>query len=202
MLKRKTLPKSTAKAKAASVAAKPSAAPEVKETVATINKAIRRHHRKAERKAWRQLSSAEKRVLIAKDVLKFLNNGEFTALRGRYLTPKNDSMGNYQEALQQSLQVGNRCNVCAIGATFVACARREGEGDGDLKPYSRAVSDSYGMTAAVEKSGVFSQHTLRMMERVFEHHLTSARSSEGALREIMRHIIEHKGKFDETKFGA
>ncbi len=76
----------------------------------------------AKNKAFKKLKKAEKRVAIAKDVLKYLKKGKFQAARGEYVNtdPQEGNLGTCE-----LLQNAEMCQVCGLGALFVAGALKD-----------------------------------------------------------------------------
>ena len=171
--------------------------------------------------AFSRMSAAEKRVAIAKDVIKWLNTGALVAKPGKYLSvTKSDNSGLKE------------CKACALGAVFACAIDRSpsvkttaaewfnpGEVQGDEHYYGNA----HGMRTALKP--YFTEEQLITIENAFEkqvisplegdrfdqytgyHHAENSttikavkynrgiRSGKERLTRIMRNIIRNGGEF-------
>jgi len=128
------------------------------------------------KKPVKSLTAAQKRVLIAKDTIKWLNSNNIEAKSGEYfLAP---SMGIKIKSLNDKLgaalaRTKKSCKVCALGGMFYSMVRRFDKvtvGRGDIT--NRCLGD---YLTFVESSVVFSElgkyfphHQLAMIESAFE----------------------------------
>lgn len=144
-----------------------------------------------------ELSETQARVLIARDVILQLDENKLVAKPERWVTSKSRSTkpARYLAAV---------CSVCAIGAVFVAAARREGAHHLDLD-----CARSGDRATIVEAThGAFSHELLREMEYAFECYDQPGRaalmrlSDENRMRAIMNNIIDHDGRFDRDALVA
>jgi hypothetical protein len=121
---------------------------------------------------FRALPPAEKRVAIAKDVLKWLRAGKLTPCPGSYMGPLDPNITDVVN--------GFTCQACAIGAVF-ACSVEHGEAGGTVVHYLDGQWDDAGQwvpdrqpvgfdgTAMVNRlGGLFTPAQLRLMEAAFE----------------------------------
>lgn len=164
-------------------------------------------------KRFEKASPAAKRVIIAKDVLKWLGEGKITPSPGTYLSDYlRDPTG--QEYLRDpetnELVVGRklddrvnggRCAACALGAVFACSVERLGG------VYDFWNMSSNKMVAKLEP--FFSGDQLRLIECAFEKFIDNPADPTGAAREfgerydnpkprmvaIMENIIANKGTF-------
>lgn len=136
--------------------------------------------------SYSMMSKMEKRVAIAQDVLDQIAAKKIIPKRGTYLT-----FDGYGYDIKDKEVT---CTACAIGSTFVAFAAREG-----LKSN---FYDDDSMIRKMEKSGIFSQKELRIMELLFEIQTIGMDENEYSMlginpfryRNIARHIREKIGK--------
>lgn len=127
--------------------------------------------REYQNQLFRALQPDQKRVTIAKDVLKRLGSGLLVAKPGSYL-----------ELSDQVTDVVNgfKCEACAIGGVF-ACAVERGEGGGTVvyRNLDAWVGEVYmegaggpvtfmGSTMVDKLDGLFEAWQLRLMEAAFE----------------------------------
>jgi len=176
-----------------------------------------------EKKKWNTLTKAEKRVAIAKDVLKYVGKGKFEARGGVYyraieLSNEFDSLSGYDSdkpvELQKILQKATSCTVCAKGALLFAdilkkneCKMSEFElGDKEEQNFiaERLTKDwtikQLGLIeSAFEENGQYAievGYSAKMADRV-EQYREDKRvdDDESALISIMKNIIKNKGTF-------
>jgi hypothetical protein len=148
----------------------------VDKPVRTPEKAARLMRRRLrERNArFAALSTVEKRIKVAKDVIAQLNAKELSARSGCYInaniphqayynadgTSKGDfGERDFREVLEET---GARCDVCALGAMFVTTVKIRNEITTDKGRFSRG-EDMHKYLA-----DVFSKDQLRLIESAFE----------------------------------
>ena len=144
------------------------------------------------------LTPAEMRVLIAQDVIDRVNAGRIRPVIGYYLR---------KHTTVDSLLEARTCQVCAMGAMFVAHIARFDAVD-DLQV--AAVERGGGSTICDTLGGYFSVTQLRMIEAAFE--LRSYwlgnddtirccefgrqfKNKRDRLVAILQNVIDHGGKF-------
>lgn len=119
--------------------------------------------------AFEKLSPAQKRVVVAKDVLAALNARQLIARSNVYLTidrfaPELQASPNYWELDAQSALLKGQvsCNVCAIGSIFVCAVERQDK----ITLNDFAGSKKNGMSEYL--GDMFSAEQLDLMEAAFE----------------------------------
>lgn len=163
-----------------------------------------------------KLSKSEKRVLIAKDVIKALNMRKLVAQHGTYMRVddpklKRTVLGNKQlsDVFDKATKKKDSCHVCALGACFVAGVQR----------FNNVVATDIGYSAKTEIDDLnnddtmrdflvdyFSMEQLHLIENCFESSdaMELAPSGEdwkpkleGTERmiAIMKNIVKNKGTF-------
>ncbi len=158
----------------------------------------------ASNRAYAKMTPEQKRVTIAKDVLKALEADQIVAEHGEYFDggliealkvdeSKHPLDGHATESLQTLLPKLPACHVCAKGALFVACVSRQNAvkvGDG-----MRCGSDQLSR----QLQGVFSTDQLQLIENAFEgfggYYRIKGRSAKERMAKIMRNVIENNGTF-------
>lgn len=117
------------------------------------------------------MTSAQKRVALAKDVL--------SALAAKEMTEKHNVYCDFRESA---------CNVCALGALFVAAepllneeAKYESDGPG--------FHNDTAMRHALDAAGIFTTQQLWSIEGSFE-------GDNVPIETIMTYIATHDGNFD------
>jgi hypothetical protein len=185
----------------------PAKKPATKTTAKTSKaKAFKQFCQDVERsnKKFAKATPAEKRVMVARDIIKMLELRRITPVPGLYVSmdsreainsvPK-DGIDRFQVSDLLKIPSAPACSVCAIGAAMVASTLRLNEataycGDSFYQTYG-----DNGMTRRAQE--VFTDDLLRVMERVFESELGccgySSRDRE-CLLAIYRNIIRNKGK--------
>lgn len=144
------------------------------------------------KKTFGQLSKAQKRVTVAKDVLKWLASGKITATPGWYLSV--DVKGKTVN--------GHTCEGCALGAVF-ACAVERNPRLNELDNIElNSRSDMHRHLA-----GIFSKEQLDAIEDAFEQTQMYKGEGSGAggfsrssvaktrMRQIMENIVDNDGTF-------
>ncbi len=148
------------------------------------------------------LAPADRRVLIAKDVLKWLRAGKIRAETGTYLEGYDPVTGKSTEKEPDRVD-GGSCTVCALGAVFACTVERIGGLEGF---WSYRSADSI----RGELGDHFDGEQLRLIETAFEQNDFTLDSSvvvvsaaihfaTGGPRKrlvaIMKNIIENGGTF-------
>lgn len=158
-------------------------------------------------------SPARKRVLIAKDVLKWLKARKITPVPDRFVDvlPGVDTPSDNDETLD-----GGTCRCCALGAMALCDLERRSEASARMPS---SMSTLRGVTSTVRQSirdksflgGYVDDQQLLDIEAAFEGTTTFGGSSEAAyafadrpggypspderMRLIMKNIVQHKGTF-------
>ncbi len=132
------------------------------------------------KKQWSELTKAEKRVSIAKDVIKQLKAGKIIAKRGTYFfmddirvrdefyttsvkNPDRDSSEweiRKNVELQPFLQKAKKCDACALGSMFI-CEVTERD---KFKSKYLCINDKQ----ILKRLDIFSKLQLRLIEAAFE----------------------------------
>lgn len=144
-----------------------------------------------------KLTPAQKRVAVAKDVLKHLGEGTLVATKGDYLS------------VYDTGPTGEECHACALGAVF-ACATILDGGRKALTEDDSCLS-SHTMVRELENAGIFSTEQLRTIECAFEGWGPDTSEEYGTedtlafnrgvtrprtrMARIMRNIIANNGEF-------
>ena len=179
---------------------------------------------KASNKAFASATPAKKRVMIAEDVLKMLATKKFTACQGTYahidgprsVVTEKDIASDVD--LRDIIRKPNvRCQVCALGITFLALVDREdklpiselgfyqagsaGVDGGNVKDYLEDLftrDQQYLVESAFEIREMGNSGTTRAARNIVEDAISFGRRfhhSETRLRGIMENITKHKGTF-------
>lgn len=176
-----------------------------KEALKKLNDAIARRNRK-----FNKLDAAGKRVAIAKDVLKSLNNKTIIASPGTYFSsssirlPKDKELGygfKGDAEVQPALEKMKSCEACAIGAVFVCAVKvadqlKVADINAHFNDREVIIGDE-GMRQYLGK--FFSQRQLHSMEHVFEMWGSGGSydvvNPKDRMKAIMLNIIENGGNF-------
>lgn len=142
-----------------------------------IQKEIRRRNR-----LFKNKTAAQKRILIAKDVIEQIRAKRFTATEGIYIAiyNKNDEFFDGDEseksAQKEILNNANRCECCAIGSVVASCILFNNEVDvesANNMGFGDRYSSGFPAQHPFKKSGlskIFTVGQLMLMEAVFERH--------------------------------
>ncbi len=177
---------------------------------------------KRRNKVFNRATLAEKRVLIAKDVLEQLKLKVIVAESGVYFKSRQiedltdfsfrrngeETQANYEKGLREAVLSGevNRCRACAKGSLLLSCVLYRNQvklGD------AMDALDGRMPTAGLNR--IFTEAQLDLMEDVFEDNLCDdekalypklakmARigSDRRRLTAIMRNVIKNKGTFQD-----
>jgi len=149
---------------------------------------------KASNAKYAQMSRAEKRVTIAKDVIKAIAAEQIIPTHGDYFSLSSYSYyPDDQASLQDLLPTLPACNVCAKGAILICGVARQNK-----VTYGQA--DDWGTYHGARLSrvlgGVFSPTQLSLIEEAFE----DARDANGeetnaTMTKIMKNIVKNGGTF-------
>lgn len=155
----------------------------------------------------KNLTPAQKKVVIAKDVLKQLRVGRFIAIRGTYVdvtkAKRREIMRKVGKQFQPIVQKIKKCQVCAIGSVLMSYVDKYNE----CRIPTYGISDFGREFAARVVEGSFSYDELKAMEDDFEYTTVysspSHRSSaNAALTTIMKKIVKSKGAEYESLTNA
>lgn len=167
-------------------------------------------HIEKQNEKFEKMTRLEKRVHIAKDVIKLIK-GKVEAKHGTYLDSDRyftQDVRNSDEELAQVLGKIPTCRACAIGTVFLACVLREDNFssaklfDGGWESSSFRSFDQR-MVDYTSKHKLFSRKEMRDMEKVFEaqgydkyapNGYYSYIRPEERLTLLMKQIINRKGK--------
>ena len=118
-------------------------------------------------KRGKMTTNAQKRVLIAQDVIEQLNTEEIKSTPGCYLSLRDrtsDMEITKDTQVKSILDAQPSCNACALGATFVSMMRRYNECTvGDLFPDLKLLN----FTSVTASMGAYT-HFKSYLERLFE----------------------------------
>lgn len=146
------------------------------------------------------LTAAQKRVEIAKDVIAALDANKIEAVQGTYGTVELKEYRSLRDStdLRSLMPDMARCEVCAMGAVFVAAVGRENNFDINPEdPFWRAED-------IIERlRGIFTPRQLRLMESAFEErgdvigqkYAAMNLNDTERLKVIMNDIIDNGGTF-------
>jgi hypothetical protein len=161
---------------------------------------------------FKKASNAQKRVLIAKDVLKQITDRRIKPTRGFYVSI-NDDWRFYAESFRERFISKDirSCDCCGVGALMVSCTlfnNRQKVGDPELGcDLGMAIRDNDNIPNGLNR--FFSRDQLSMVEQAFEcgcgefgDKCVAAvefgrryKSAISRLRAIMKNIIHNKGTF-------
>src|SRR5688572_19550646 len=122
---------------------------------------------------WADMSKAQKRVAVARDVLKQLKIGKYNAEEGTwaevFMAKEFDEKKAIGCELQSFVKKAESCTVCGLGAVFVSLVRIDDRfkiRDGDVG-YQRnfVLGDD---TLIKRLKAIFSREQLSMIEAAFE----------------------------------
>ncbi len=169
---------------------------------------------KTRNKIFRAATKAEKRVLIAKDVLTMLSNKKIIAERGNFtniIGEDNESGGtSFQNLLLGKNEV--QCQCCALGGLMTSCVGYVNDMTLDETFYGLGWSKGESK-AAIKLKKFFSIEQLQLIEIAFEKgegyyscyypdeiekkaaNFTKRLDPRGASRKIMKNIIDNNGTF-------
>ena len=121
---------------------------------------------------------AEKRVIIAKDVIAQVNAGKINAVSGNV----------YLDDVADFSQPAESCTACALGAMFACAVPR-------LGLYSnRLIFDSFEMCEKL--TPIFDKKQLRLMEKYFEEDwVRDIKDDADRLIAIMKNVVVNHGTF-------
>lgn len=159
-------------------------------------------------KVWKKATPAQKRVLIAEDVLRQIDAGKMKATRGIYVSGKSLSspVMPHLHGMRERFLTLPDCRVCAHGALIVSCTLYANkatlrDNEDEFRDTSRHMSFANGL----EK--VFSRQDRRTIECHFEGWGNSGcawgnryRTARANLSAIMKNIIKNKGEFIPPPF--
>ncbi len=152
-----------------------------------------------------KLSKAEKRVQLAKDVIKQIGAKKFIPTRGAYLENSNSDLNSdifsekdYGKQVNELLK-NKKCKVCALGSAFVAGVLRANDMVCDTTYVAEGTMRDY-----LHKYFGFNISELFDIECAFEGFLADGEiqnfyvnypNKKENLLAIMKNIIKNKGKF-------
>ena len=155
--------------------------------------------RKSDIEKFNNMSKAERRVAVSKDVIKRINSGLFTAF-SRYFAPKS---GYLAEISEEDLPKTS-CYVCGIGAAAIAKTMKFNNYDFDNRS---CIHVFYQEDCQDALSDCFTEHQLRIIEGWFECDDSRGlpddwlgnddwreKSKENRMLCIYQSIIDNKGK--------
>lgn len=188
------------------------ASKKLQEEVRKNNKRVRdRNYR------FQKLSPENKRVSIAKDVIKQLVANKITAQTGSYFELRSDE-NIVNEDLSFAISKAKSCNVCALGALFSACVLKSNHfklNSADIFADNKMV-DIWRTPVTEYLKPYFSKHQLAMIEIAFEKYAGGINikivknvktikkctdfgnqflDDEDRMTAIMQNIIDNNGKF-------
>lgn len=171
---------------------------------------------------FRKANAAQKRVLIAKDVLEQLKAGKIKATRGCFLRIRSLSglLTNrdaaYKESLQATFLRGDieQCEACADGALMLSCTLFNNKYSTGAPFYNLDVWINSKKSMKNKLNVIFSRSQLRLIENAFEKgdgafqkfkKTPEAKKAiqfgrrfstpKNRLKEIMKNIVKNRGAF-------
>lgn len=178
----------------------------------TFEPAVMRRLRRdirARNRAFSAMSAREKRVHIAKDVLRQLAKGKIKAVNGEYFVPGRRVSNRLSDVENEGKDLskllgGESCRVCAIGAAFVCSVKKlDVVKAGQMEPGCWGVFDDNSMRDYLVATGAFSYKQVQALEDAFEGYdeevgmdgfNTGVRSSKERLRRIMQRLVDTGGR--------
>jgi len=118
---------------------------------------------------WKSSNTAQRRVLVAKDVIERLNSNQISAEEGNWCSfPEEQKEG---ESVQEVILKGERCSACGIGSIFLSLISYVNQltfTDKDLYGFNM-MTDYENETVEYKKlKNVFSDSQLKLIEQSFE----------------------------------
>lgn len=155
---------------------------------------------KASNEKYKTASRAEKRVMIAKDVIRAIEAKQIIPTHGDYFSVDvdYDKRPRDEESLKELLPTLPACNVCAKGAILLCSVARQnkvtfGEAD-DWSLFSdHTLSRALG--------GVFTPKQLGLIEDAFEG-IDDQDQADKTLTAVMKNVVKNKGTFVPEKAEA
>lgn len=147
---------------------------------------------KLNNETFEKLSRNEKRIAIAKDVLKWIETGVFRVRKQNGYFSLNESESEYyttKEALSKSIQ-SHGCTVCAKGAIFAANFLERGKGVSEWGGIQIDSASSYSDLV----SEYFTSMEWSKLEQAFEYNAFGDDTGPESLKLMMKSIIKHKGE--------
>lgn len=144
------------------------------------------------------MTKAERRVMVAKDVLALIDLGALKTNLSGYLIIRGDVSKTVSTLLAQT----NSCQICAIGAAYVASVLRFNQKIGN-----KSHMNTDGGEMCEEMSEIFTGKQLALMEEAYEldyygDHLSGAYkfgndhgNKEDRLIAIWQNVLDHNGTF-------
>lgn len=148
-----------------------------------------------------KLSPPEKRMTIAKDVLKWVAAGALKPERNTYMRKYIDNSARKQFTQEELVAISQECHVCAKGALFMANLFERGEGNLEIcsTPHTAMVSVNSGDSLRFWHNEspmlkYFEEAQWNLIEKYFESGWYSGVDST-RLVHIMENIIKNNGEF-------
>ena len=148
-------------------------------------------------RAFKKLTPSAKRVAIAKDVIAQLNTKRLTATRGVYIEMGAKKVRSSGQQVCE-LTAGVSCQVCALGAMFVAGVERADDlSVADLGfRRNELFSGDNGDGAYSYLKRFFKYDQLRAIEKHFEGWgEVSCGEADVRMLQIMENIVKNRGRF-------
>jgi len=130
----------------------------------------------AKNKAFWRLSKSEKRVAIAKDIIKQISKGKIKPKEGLYIHIKNKKKINNEDIPLDSVFSNNTCQACALGSCFISLVNlgdnlRLSDIEGSESAFYRswsieALQDDYNWRKYLRRA--FTPRQLSLIESAFE----------------------------------
>jgi hypothetical protein len=171
--------------------------------------------------AFKKMSAPEKRVQIAKDVLKHLRSKKIRPALGKWVRLPANSLNHRSQEVQDVLLNEPRCTACAIGGLFVAAVLRANALKVEELGYCQKLAAQHGDETEIRAEYLFKYlkrfflaAQLRFIEAAFERGMGGVlpRDTDPILaweskvvhpRErmilVMKNIIQNKGTFITDK---
>lgn len=177
-------------------------------SLSKLNAEIKRRNTRFDR-----ASAAQRRVMVAQDVIDQLKIGRMSACTGTWVDAYDNTVDGTADANLQKAVLGNEvsCEVCGLGSLMVSLVLFKNKVKTEDAEYLNPTSeDSDAPDAGL--SAVFSQEQMELIEIAFEqgegaydvetavHRAAQAfgeqhEDENQRLRAIMTNIVQHKGEF-------
>jgi hypothetical protein len=148
-------------------------------------------------KKFADMTRAERRVAIAKDVIEWVTAEKLDVLRGCYFggqrpdwLPERSSR-EFPKSVAQ--RIVNDCFVCALGSLFLVKVMNHGHVTSDVVTFNRGEPELSRLSIYEALEDCFSRWQLVDIEDAFEDGDEEDGDEEDRLLEIMQSIVDHKG---------
>lgn len=116
---------------------------------------------------WSKMTKAQKKIEVAKDVIKQLKVGAYQSTSGTYLEIINDTWEIQEEQANKCISKDFPCKVCALGSIFMSHVMLRNH----LTIDELEMTDDIAMRKRLE--GVFTNNQLHLIETAFERRIVN-----------------------------